>query len=296
MFNRVDHLVIAVPDLAQAIDRYAHLGFHVFDAGTNEGCGTRSAVVFYDDQYLELLAIEDATAHAAAAVADPTVDAGLPAFVAAGGGIRFIALVTDDLAAEVTAMRARGVEVSEPARHARTTPGGARVEWLASVLTGADALPLLFVQHLTDLEGRRAQAASRAPHPNGLLDIERIYVAGHNLAAMVDAYSGVLGGPPPTPQDGIIIKADMARYAFAQSEVVAAQAYGPGPTQDAMDARGPGPFQAIHRSADITASARYLEAHGVTPAATGRRANQELVLLVGPDDAFGYNLGFVGME
>lgn len=296
MFDRVDHLVIAVPDLDQSIERYRRLGFHIFDAGRNAACGTRSAIAFYDDQYLELLAIEDGEAHAAAAARDASVDPGLPDYIAAGGGIRVIALATDDLAAEVEAMRGRGVEVSAPSRHERTTPAGQRVEWLAAVPLGAHALPLLFVQHLSDLDERRAQAPQRAPHPNGLLDIERIYIAGANIAQLVDAYSSVLGGPPPTPQDGIIIKADMARYAFGRSEVVAAQAYGPGPTQDAMEARGPGPFQAIHRSNDITASAAWLEAQGVPIAATGRRANDELVLLVGPDHAIGYNLGFVGRD
>ena len=296
MFSRVDHLVIAVPDLSTAIERYTALGFHIFDAGSNEDTGTRSAVVFYDDQCLELLAIEDAVAQREAAARDASCDPGLAAFIAAGGGIRAIALATDDLAGEIAAMRARGVQVSDPTRHARTTPAGARVEWLASVPLGEGALPLLFVQHLSDLDARRAQVLQRAPHPNGVLDIERIYVAGTSLEEMVAAYSGVLGGPPPTPQDGIIIKANMARYAFAQSDVVAAEAYGPGPTQDAMTARGPGPFQAIHRSNEVTASARWLEAHDLAPAATGRRANGELVLLVGPEHAFGYNLGFVGRD
>jgi len=296
MFERVDHLVIAVPDLDRSIEQYQRLGFHIFDAGRNEGSGTRSAIAFYDDQYLELLAIEDGAAHAAAAARDASLFPDLPSYIAAGGGIRAIALATDDLAAGVEAMRARGVEVSEPARHARVTAGGGRLEWLSAVPLGQYALPLLFVQHLSDLDARRAQVPRRAPHPNGLLDIERIYIAGANIAQMVDAYSSVLGGPPPTPQDGIIIKADMARYAFGASEVVAAQAYGPGPTQDAMDARGPGAFQAIHRSNDISASAAWLEAHAVPIAATGRRANDELVLLVGPGHAIGYNLGFVGRD
>ncbi|MDA0302320.1 MAG: VOC family protein, partial [Chloroflexi bacterium] len=130
MFDRVDHLVIAVPDLDRAIEQYRRLGFHIFDAGREDACGTRSAVAFYDDQYLELRAIEDSTAHAAAAARDASHDPGLPDYIAAGGGIRFIALATDDLAAEVADMRARGVEVSEPARHTRTAPDGQRVEWL----------------------------------------------------------------------------------------------------------------------------------------------------------------------
>lgn len=286
MLTNVDHLVIVVPDVQSAIAQYTRLGFHVYETGALEGTGTRSAIVYHETQHLELVAVED----------PERARADLTAYAAAGGGLRWIVLASDDLAADVAAMRGRGVEVTDPMPRARTTPSGTRLEWLLATLVGEDAPPLVFVQHLSDLEARQRQVPERAPHPNGILGIERIYIAGTNLDGMVEAYSRVLGGPPPTTQDGIIIKANMAMYTFGQSQVVVGEAYGPGPTQDAMDARGPGPFQAIHRSNDITASTAWLAAHEVTPAATGRRANGELVLLVGPHDAFGYNLGFVGRD
>ena len=296
MFTSIDHLVIAVADLPQAIEAYTRLGFHTFDGGTNEGIGTRSAIIFHDTQYLELVGIEDAAQHAAAASHDATADVGLGAYICAGGGIRSIALASDDLAADVAAIRARGVEVSEPTRHARTTLGGQRLEWLAAVPLGEQALPLLFVQHLDDLDTRQRQVPQRAPHPNSVFEMERIYIAGTNIAQMVEAYGRVVGGPPPATQDGIIIKADMAMFTFGIGPIVVAQPYGPGPTQDALAARGPGPFQVIQRSNDIVATGEWMTGHGITPAAGGRRANGELVLIVGPADAHGCNMGFVGRD
>ena len=99
MFTRVDHLVIAVPDVALAIERYETLGFHVFDAGRSPEGHTRTAVGWYGDQSLELTAPEDG--------ADPA----LRAHVAAGGGIFRIAIASDDLDGDVGAMRARGVDL-----------------------------------------------------------------------------------------------------------------------------------------------------------------------------------------
>lgn len=296
MLTRIDHLVISVADLPRAIETYRTLGFHTFDGGANEGCGTRSAIIFHEDQYLELLAIEDAAVHDAAAARDVTADPGLAEHIRAGGGIRTVAIASDDLAADVTAMRARGVAVSEPARHARVTPARQRLEWLTAVPLGNHAPPLAFVQHLDDLDVRRRQVAQRATHPNGVYEMDRIYVVGPDVEAMVAQYRRALGGAEPARDRGILIKADMAAFAFAQSHLMAVQPNGPGPAADALAARGPGVFQVIHRVKNISETGNYLTGHGITPAVGGRRSTGEMALVVGAADALGCNMGFVGPE
>ena len=60
MFTRIDHVMICVPDLAQAIARFTKLGFNMHPAGSHPGRGTHNAVAFNQDDYIELLAIRDA--------------------------------------------------------------------------------------------------------------------------------------------------------------------------------------------------------------------------------------------
>ena len=293
MLTRIDHLVIAVPSVGRAIHTYTGLGFRIYPGGEHVGLGTRCAIAFHGDQYLELVAIEDAAAHRAAAARSAVADAGLADFVALGGGMRAVALASDDLAADVAAMRARGVEVSDSEIVERVLPNGKRLRSLVAVPRG---LPLRFVQHLDDLEARRAQVPARAPHPNGVLEFDRIYVAGANLDAMAAAYHRVLGGDEPQRLPGIIIMANMAMFAFGEAQLVLAEPNADGPTRSALQHRGPGPFQVIHRTTNINATSAYLTSHGIKPAAGGRRSTGELAIVVGAADALGCNQGFVGPE
>ncbi len=293
MFTRIDHLVIAVPSVSLAISTYADLGFHIYPGGRHEGLGTECAIAFHDDQYLELVAVRDAAEHRAAAAHSAVADAGLEEFIAAGGGIRAMALACDDLAAEVAAMRARGVEVSDPETVERVLPDGKRLRSLVAVPAG---LPLRFVQHLDALDTRRAQVPQRAPHPNGVLEFDRMYVAGADLEDMVQRYHRALGGEAPQRLPGIIIMANMAMWTFAQSQIVLAEPSADGPTKSALTNRGEGPFQVIHKVKNIHESSAYLTEHGITPAAGGRRSTGEMAVVVGAADALGCNQGFVGPE
>src|SRR5207249_4250520 len=78
--------------------------------------GPPNAIAFFEDDYLELLSVRDGRQHEAGAA--------LMDFLARGGGLRYIALQSDDLAADVAAMRRRGVDVSEPSDGGRRTPAG----------------------------------------------------------------------------------------------------------------------------------------------------------------------------
>ena len=161
---------------------------------------------------------------------------------------------------------------------------------------GDQTPPLAFVQHLDGLDVRRGQVAQRAPHPNGVYEMDRIYIVGPDVEAMVAQYRQAFGGAEPARDRGILIKADMAAFAFAQSQLLVVQPNGPGPAADALLARGPGVFQVIHRVKNIGDTGNYLTARGITPAVGGRRSTGEMALVVGAADALGCNMGFVGPE
>src|SRR6202008_4487380 len=112
--------MICVPDLELGIDAYTRIGFCVYPGGSHAGRATHNAIAFHQDDYLELLSLRDRNA----AVAPGSSEARLAEFLARGGGFRYVAVQSDALAADVAAMRARGVDVGEPAEGVRRTPSG----------------------------------------------------------------------------------------------------------------------------------------------------------------------------
>lgn len=57
MLTAIDHLVIVVPDLSAAIERYQQLGFSVVAGGRHTTTGTHNALIgLADGSYIELLA------------------------------------------------------------------------------------------------------------------------------------------------------------------------------------------------------------------------------------------------
>ena len=112
MLTRIDHVMICVPHLAEGIETYTRIGFDVKPGGVHTTGGTENAIAFFQDDYLELLGVragdENSAGHA------------LLDFLARGGGLRYIALQSDDLGADVVAMRGRGIAVTDVAKAAET--------------------------------------------------------------------------------------------------------------------------------------------------------------------------------
>jgi hypothetical protein len=290
VLTRIDHVMICVPDLEQGMQAYTRMGFDVHPGGVHPGRGTHNAIAFHREDYLELLAVRDRQEYVSAAGAT----GGLLEFLAAGGGIRFIVLQSDDLAADVKAMRARGVDVSDPAPGERRAPTGQVLRWTMARLGPASPLPVLFVQHLTPLEERRRQVPRAGTHPNGVTGVERVYIAVPDVTAAARTYSRVLGTPVPKVQRGNVIKADMAVFDFGPTGLTVAQPAEPGPAADALARRGPGPFQALYRTTSMDAAARWMADHGLPPPARGIRNTGDQAMLVGPDHALGAYIGFFG--
>ncbi|MFL6574478.1 MAG: VOC family protein [Burkholderiales bacterium] len=289
-FTRIDHVMIVVPELDRGVDTYARLGFSVQPGGEHPGIGTHNAIAFNDEDYLELIAIRDRDEYARS---NPwSVRArGLVELVERGGGLRYLIVQSDDLAADVAAMRARGVDVGELAEGNRRTPSGRERRWKFAMLGPRNPLPVFFIQHITPLAERRPAGAG---HPNGVYRTERAYIAVSDLAAAVDTYSRVLGMAKPPLERGTVIMAEMAVFQLGNSGLTLAHPYGPGACAEALSRRGPGPFQVLYRTKSMDAAARWMSEHGVPPPARGTRNTGEQAMLVPPEHACGAYIGFVG--
>src|SRR5262249_42702664 len=105
--------MICVPDLNEGIAAYARIGFSVYPGGSHAGRATHSAIACHEDACLELLGLRDGECDHWAAVEPGGSAARLAEFLSRGGGFRYVAVQSDDLAADVVAMRRRGVDVSD---------------------------------------------------------------------------------------------------------------------------------------------------------------------------------------
>lgn len=295
MFTRIDHVMICVPDLPQGIERYHQLGFNIYPGGNHPGRGTHNAIAFLQDDYIELLAIHDQAEHHAAGGFWAS-DGGLAGYIAAGGGIRYVILQSDDLTADVAAMRSRGVDVGDAIEGGRQTPAGQQLRWKAAVLGPKNPLPIVFIQHLTPLEERRKQVPSAGNHPNGVYTLERAYIVARDAGAAAATYANVLGMPQPPLQRGTVIMSNMAVFQLGPTGLGIVQPYAAGPAADALERRGPGPFQALYRTTSMGAAARWMQEHSMPPLARGVRNTGEHAMLATPADACGAYIGFVGPE
>jgi catechol 2,3-dioxygenase-like lactoylglutathione lyase family enzyme len=280
--------MICVPDLDRGADAYARIGFGVHPGGVHPGKGTHNAIAFMEDDYLELLAIRDRSEYLAR-----SPYGGLVEFLERGGGLRYIVVQSDDLAADVAAMRARGIDVSEAIDGARRTPAGRELRWKAATLGDRNPLPMFFIQHVTPVQERRRQVPESGRHPNGAQRIERVYIAVSDLDAAVEKYRSVLGTVPKMER-GTVINADMAIFQFGPTALGLARPNGPGVAADALASRGPGPFQILYRTSSMDAAAKWMADHGVPPPVRGIRNTGEQAMLVPPAHACGVYIGFVG--
>ena len=293
MYTRIDHIMIGVPDLAEGIEQYRKLGFDIHAGGVHVGKGTHNAIAFNEDDYIELIAIRDQAEYDAGRIG--RANGSLTDFVAAGGGIRYIVIQSDDLAADVEAMHARGVEVSEVFESGRRTPDGQELRWKAALPGPGNALPLIFIEHLTPLAIRRRQVPGTG-HPNRVHALERAYVVTDDAQATAALYAKVLGIPQPPVQRGTVIMSDMVVFQVGPTGLGIAQPYAAGPAADALERRGAGPFQALYRTASMDAAARWIEKQGIPPLARGVRNTGEHAMLATPDIACGAYIGFVGPQ
>jgi catechol 2,3-dioxygenase-like lactoylglutathione lyase family enzyme len=174
MILGIDHVVILVNDLTQAIDDYTALGFTVTPGGEHADGSTHNAlIVFADGSYLELLAFQR-----------PTPEHHWWRHVEIGEGLIDWALLPDAISEDIEAARDAGVPFTGPIPGGRLRPDGQQIAWEMG-FPQMQGLPFL-CGDITPRALRVPDGAARK-HANGAVGIATITIAVNDIHASLPA-------------------------------------------------------------------------------------------------------------
>jgi hypothetical protein len=184
MLRQLDHVVLVVRDLDSAMADHRRRGFTVTPGGEHADRVTHNALIaFIDGSYLEIVAFRDlgrSLTHRWWKVA------------AEGGGLADFALLSDDLAADITALA--DLVKTPPKAGGRIRPDGVELKWRTAVLRA----PLPFV--IEDLTARnlRVPGGAAAEHANGATGIASVVIGAVDIGDAEWRYAALRerGAPP----------------------------------------------------------------------------------------------------
>ena len=177
----LDHVVIAVGDLEQAIADYRSVGFTVVPGGRHPGRTSHNALIVFDDgAYIELIAWTAPNDAERWNVMHRTY----------GDGFMDFALIPDDLPRATAEAKARGLPLNGPIDGGRVRPDGVELKWQTARQETFD-LPFL----CGDVTPRalRVPQGESGRHANGALGIPRLVVAVNDVQASRARYAALLG-------------------------------------------------------------------------------------------------------
>ena len=232
---KIDHIVIMVNNLAAAMQDYAALGFTVLEGGVHEASPTHNAlVVFEDGVYLEIIALRlgEETSPRSGRVEK---------WVQAGPGLVDMALLPQNIEADILAARERGLDIEDAAPGGRVTPDGQQIAWKTANLNG-DGLPF-FCADVTPRSWRVPEGDVRQ-HPNGATGVAGVTIAVADLADSVAQWQALLGINPQNNARSSMLEAkttvffldDVTTITLAQAENDA------GPLKSYLAAGGARPY------------------------------------------------------
>ncbi len=213
MIQSIDHIVILVSDLEEAVRDYTELGFNVVPGGEHTGGVSHNALIAFEDgSYIELIAFRGP----------------VPAdhhFYREGvtEGLITFALLPGAIETDVAAARARGVEYDGPTPGGRLRPDGTRIEWQIATPHTHD-LPFL----CADVTPRelRVPGGDAHIHKNGATGIAYITIETRNLQESIIRYRDLLD-IEPTISKGEDIDTT-AWFALGGSNIILAPGTQPG--------------------------------------------------------------------
>lgn len=193
----VDHVVIAVRDLALSAKTWEDLGFTISPRGLHSPhMGSANHTIMLQEDYLELLGI----------VSDTDQNKATRDFLAKHEGIERIAFTTDDAAAGAAEITARGFPAIGPVHFGRPVPlpGGGEADAKFNVFRWPlDEQPggirIFACQHLTR---ENVWIPVLQQHANGAVAIRRIEILAANPQAAATHLSQLID--EPARQEGAI--------------------------------------------------------------------------------------------
>jgi catechol 2,3-dioxygenase-like lactoylglutathione lyase family enzyme len=230
MLTAIDHLVIAVSNLEAATADYRGLGFTVVPGGRHTGVGTYNALIaFADASYIELIGFYE-----------PRPDHRWWAPLQRGGGLVDFCLQTDDLVADLQALRRAGVDIGDPEPRHRTRPDGVEVRWKFALARGPHRGVAPFI--IADVTGRDTRVPAERSHANGVTGVGTVTVAVEDIGLVREWYSKMLGRAGDEirrPEiGGAGVRFPIGPHAFD----FVAPVPGRGPLADWLARRGPSPY------------------------------------------------------
>jgi Glyoxalase-like domain len=234
MLTGLDHLVILVEELEDAVAGYEELGFRVTLGGGHADGLTRNALVpFADGAYLELVTFVNP---------DDERDNvwGWRQFLRTGGGLVDYCAASNDLPADTQRLVEAGFGLDGPDAGGRTLPDGTQIRWKsARIRQEGRVLPFL----IEDETPRRLRVPSgpSAEHPNGATGVSRLLISARNLAKSRRAFAALLGSSEATGNTSLLGRHELAILTPNGAE---------DPVERSLEPSGPGPF-AVEIATDV---------------------------------------------
>jgi len=257
MIERLDHVVIAVPDLDAAMRDYAALGFDVRAGGGHSGRGTHNALIEFGAGYLELLSVQDparATAPSQAALAAFTREQ--------GGGLIGYALGTTDIEATAAQLEREGLAADGPFAMSRMRTDGREIGWRLLVPGGLSwQRPWPFFIQWDEAADRPGRAAGE--HANGVQGVREIAVVVEDLEQGIDLYGRQLGLPLVAREEIVAWRALRATFECGGVSIHVCAPNAPGLVAGMLAVRGEGIWQLILGVRSLADSQSWLERQGV---------------------------------
>ena len=262
MIARIDHVVIAVRDLEEAIRRYQALGFAVSPGGRHTGLGTYNAIVRFGLDYLELISIYDERELGNRGLNGVS----LAEFLRRQeGGLVGYALATADIEEDAARFEQTGLEAEGPFAMQRLRPDGRQLSWRLLVPGGTSwRQPWPFLIQWDAPDDVRLTWEQPGVHPNGASGVAGIAVAVRDLERGIDLYQRQLGLTLDSLGEASQLAAQQASFHVGAFSIDLYAPTGAGPVQQVLDSVGEGPFELTLSSASLDQTKRFLSQHGIS--------------------------------
>ena len=241
MIRSIDHLVIAVRDLAKATTDYERVGFAVTPGGEHTGGATHNALIsFADGAYVELIAFREP---------DRPQEHRWWSRLAVGEGLVDFALLADSLADEADRLAGSGLALDGPAEGGRVRPDGQRVAW-RTLLFRDSAAPLPFLIEDVTARELRVPPGDATRHRLGVDGVAGLTLLVGDLEGSAQAFHVLLGPPTAGALPGIDGVGETRRFSLGGQWIELAQpAHAAAELWRHVQTRGSGPYEIALRSA-----------------------------------------------